>query len=463
MSSQGTVPEGGTGEVKRGVVYRAAAVAALGGLLFGYDSGVVSGALLFIREDFNLGPFGQSVVVSIMLIGAVLGALAVGPISDRYGRRRSLMVSAGAFAIGALIASFAPDFVSLSVARFVQGFGVGSAAFAVPLYIGELSPAGSRGALVSLNQLMITVGILVAYLANYALASAEAWRWMFALAVVPAVVLFGGMLTSPETPRWLVACGREEEARSVLSRSREAASVERELGEIQAAARMEEGDIGELFSPWVRPALFVGMTLALFQEITGIDTIIYYAPTILESTGLKAQASILGTVGVGVVNVLLTVVAILILDKIGRRPPLLFGIAGMVAGLGMLGFAFRDGVGNAPAWVLILCLMLFVGAFAVGLGPVFWLLNAEIYPMKIRGRAAALATMVIFGSTAVMSFTFLPLIGALGETVTFWLYGLIGVAAWMFVYFFVPETKGRTLEEIEADLRERRLPTGGTS
>lgn len=442
-------------------MYRTAAVAALGGLLFGYDTGVVSGALLFIREDFGLGTFGQSVVVSILLVGAVLGALAVGPLSDRFGRRRSLMVSAGAFAVGALLAAFAPGFASLSIARLVQGFAVGSAAFAVPLYIGELSPAGPRGALVSLNQLMITVGILVAYLANYALASAEAWRWMFALAVVPAAVLLLGMLASPETPRWLVARGREEEARAVLSRSREPASVEEELGEIKAAVRMEEGGLGELFSPWVRPALFVGTTLALFQTITGIDTVIYYAPTILESTGLAAQASILGTVGVGVANVLMTVVAILLLDRIGRRPPLLFGIAGMVVGLGVLGLAFLGGdVAGVPALVLILCLVLFVGSFAVGLGPVFWLLNAEMYPIKVRGRAAGLATTVIFGCTAVVSFTFLPLIEALGETGTFWLFGVLSVAAWVFVYFFVPETKGRTLEEIEADLRERRLVGG---
>lgn len=464
MSSQGTVSEGGAGDGKKGVVYRTAAVAALGGLLFGYDTGVVSGALLFIRDDFNLGAFGQSVVVSILLIGAVLGALAVGPLSDRFGRRRSLMVSATAFIIGALLAAFAPGFALLSIARLVQGFAVGSAAFAVPLYISELSPAGPRGALVSLNQLMITVGILVAYLANYSLASAEAWRWMFALAVVPAIVLILGMLVSPETPRWLVSQGKENEARSVLSRSRDSARVEDELTEIKAAVRMEGGGLGELFSPWVRPALFVGITLALFQTTTGIDTILYYAPTILESTGLAAQASILGTVGIGLANVLMTVVAILLLDRIGRRPPLLFGIAGMALGLFVIGLAFLGGgVEGVPAWVLVLCLILFVSSFAIGLGPVFWLLNAEIYPTRVRGRAAGLATMVIFGSNAVVSFTFLPLIAALGETATFWLYGLLSVVALMFVYFFVPETKGRTLENIEADLRDRRLLTSRSS
>lgn len=442
-------------------VFRVALVAALGGLLFGYDTGVVSGALLFIRDEFALGTFAQSAVVSMLLVGAVVGAFACGPLSDRFGRRTVLMLAAATFALGAVAAVLAVGYGSLVASRFVQGFAVGSAALTVPLYIAELAPAKTRGALVSLNQLMITIGILVAYVSNYALAGAEAWRWMFGLAVVPAAVLFLGMLFLPETPRWLVSRGRVEDARRVLGRHRTYSrleAVDGELREIQEAAREEEGTLGELFSSWVRPALFVGVVLALFQTITGIDTVIYYAPTILESTGLDASASILGTVGIGVVNVLLTVVAIRLMDSVGRRLLLLVGIPGMVVGLFVLGLAFsRPDVSGATAWVMVLCLMLFVGAFAVSLGPVFWLLNSEIYPLRVRGRAMGLATMMIFGSNIFVSLSFLPLVGAIGESWTFWMYALIGVASWLFTYRFVPETKGRTLEEIEADLRERQL------
>ena len=443
-----------------GFVYLIAGVCALGGLLFGYDIGVISGALLFIEEDLALSTFLQSVVVSVLLVGAVVGALAGGPLSDRYGRRRIVMLAAIIFVVGAIGAGLSPGVGALIAFRFVLGLGVGLASLIVPLYIAEISPADVRGGLVSLNQLMITIGILAAYLVNYALAEAEAWRWMLALAAVPAVILGVGMFFLPETPRWLVSQDLTDRARAVLTRTRGAARVEDELADIERVENQEEEGVGELRAPWVRPALIVGIGLAIFQQITGINTIIYYAPTILKETGFGASASILATVGVGVVNVLLTVVAIWLVDRVGRRPLLLFGLIGMIISLVLLGLAFLLPALSGVVGVLsTVCLMLFVASFAVSLGPVFWLMISEIYPLKVRGSAMSVATIANWASNFVVALTFLSLVEALGQTATFWLYALVSIGAWFFVYFLVPETKGRTLEKIEEDLRQNVVTT----
>lgn len=437
-----------------------AALTALGGLLFGYDTGVVSGALLFIESDFALSSFQLSVVVSVMMVGAVLGASACGPLSDRFGRRGALAFSASAFILGAVMAAAAPGYGWLVAARIVQGVGVGSAALTVPVYIAEVVPARARGALVSLNQLMITIGILAAYLVNYAFASAEAWRWMFGVAAAPAVVLLIALLFLPESPRWLVARGRSRDAVEVLKRFGRESDAERLVAEIRNVADQESGSMRALFGPMVRPALGIGLVLALFQTITGIDTVIYYAPTILHSAGADAATAILSTVGVGIVNVAMTVVAILLLDRVGRRPPLLGGTVVMALGLTILGASFWAPAEELlPQSLSLLALMVFVGAFAIGLGPVFWLINSEIYPLRLRARAAGLATMMIFGSNAVVSATFLPMVDALGKAGAFWVYAGITVLAAVFIYHRVPETKGRTLEEIE---RAMGMPTVGT-
>lgn len=441
-------------------VYLIAGVCALGGLLFGYDIGVISGALLFIREDLALSPFLQSVVVSGLLVGAVVGALVGGPLSDRYGRRRTVMLAALIFVLGAIGAGLSPSVGALIAFRFVLGLGVGLASLIVPLYISEVSPANVRGGLVSLNQLMITIGILAAYLVNFALAESEAWRWMLGLAAIPAVILGVGMFFLPETPRWLVSKNLTERARSVLRRTRGEERVDEELADIERVESQEEEGLDELRAPWVRPALIVGVGLAIFQQITGINTIIYYAPTILEETGFGASASILATVGVGVVNVLLTVVAIWLVDRVGRRPLLLFGIIGMIVSLILLGLAFiLPALSGVVGILATVCLMLYVASFAVSLGPVFWLLISEIYPLKIRGSAMSVATIANWASNFVVALTFLSLVQLLGQTATFWLYALVSIGAWFFVYFLVPETKGRSLEKIEDDLRNNVVTT----
>lgn len=456
--------EAGTGAYRGNTnpfVYAISAVSALGGMLFGYDTGVISGALLFIREEFGLSAFLQGAVVSSLLVGATVGALAAGPFSDRYGRRAVLISAAIVFALGALLAALAPSAAVLIIARFLLGLAVGTASLIVPLYIAEVAPAEVRGALVNFNQLMITVGILVSYLVGYAFASAEGWRWMLGLAAVPAVMLGIGMLFLPETPRYLVSQHLVEEARSVLRRLRGEQDVEEELGEIVAVEEQERREAsgwGELAQPWVRPMLVVGVGLAVFSQITGVNTIIYYAPSIFEATGLAASASILATVGLGTVNVVMTVVAIMVIDRIGRRPMLLTAFSGMGLSLGVLGLAYLlPNLSGAIGYLAIICIATYLVFFAFGLGAIVWVLISEIYPLKVRGSAMGLATMGHWIANFAISLTFLPLVEALGETVTFWAYGIMCVVALLFCYFLVPETKGRSLEEIEEDLREKAV------
>ncbi|WP_306054311.1 sugar porter family MFS transporter [Natronococcus wangiae] len=451
-------------------IYVVAALAALNGLLFGFDTGVISGAMLYIRETFELATilgysmspsYVEGVIVSGAMIGAIIGAALGGRLADRLGRRRLILVGAVIFFVGSLIMAIAPTVEVLIVGRIVDGIGVGFASVVGPLYISEISPPKIRGSLVSLNQLTITSGILIAYLVNYAFSSGGEWRWMLGLGMIPAAVLFAGMLFMPESPRWLYEQGREADAREVLSRTRAESQVAAELREIKETIRTESGTLRDLLQPWVRPMLIVGIGLAVFQQVTGINTVMYYAPTILESTGFEDTASILATVGIGVVNVVMTVVAVLLIDRTGRRPLLLTGLGGMTVMLAVLGAVFYlPGLSGGLGWLATGSLMLYVAFFAIGLGPVFWLLIAEIYPMEVRGTAMGTVTVLNWAANLLVSLTFLRLVEVFGQSGTFWLYGALTLLALVFCYQLVPETKGRSLEEIEADLRETTLGTG---
>jgi MFS transporter, SP family, major inositol transporter len=440
-------------------VYAVSAISALGGMLFGYDTGVISGALLFIKKVFSLSPFMQGAVVSSLLVGATVGALVAGPLSDRFGRRPILILAALVFIVGALLAALTPSAAVLIVARFILGLAVGTASLLVPLYIAEMAPASVRGALVNFNQLMITVGILVSYLVGYALASTGGWRWMLGLAVVPAALLGTGMLFLPETPRYLVSQHMPDRARAVLRRVREEASVEAELNEIIAVEEQESREArgwGELLLPWVRPMLVLGVGLAVFSQITGINTIIYFAPSTFQATGFGAAASILATVGVGVVLVVGTIIAILVIDRVGRRPMLLIAFTGMGFSLGAMGLAYLlPSLSGIVGYLAIACVTVYIAFFSFGLGAVIWVVVSEIYPLKVRGSGMAMATMGHWVANFVISLTYLSLIQAIGETFTLWLYALMCVGAFLFCYFLLPETKGRSLEEIEEDLRQR--------
>jgi MFS transporter, SP family, galactose:H+ symporter len=445
-------------------VHAASGFAAVGGLLFGYDTGVISGAELFLKNDFVLTTFVLEMIVSGVLAGAAAGALAGGRLADLYGRRRLLILTAIIFGVGALVCGAAVTTAMLIAGRIVVGLGIGLASGTVPVYISEISPAAARGRQVSLFQLAITIGIVLAYLVDYALAPLQAWRWMFGLAVVPAATFGLAMLFLPESPRWLARCGRREEALAVLSRIRGSSNVDEEWREIEGtlARAGERGRFADLINPSVRPALIVGIGLAVFQQVTGINTVIYYAPLIIQAAGISsASGAILATVGIGVVNVAMTVVSMRLLDRMGRRPLLLIGIGAMVPTLAALGLVFRN---QAPtetsAALAVISMMVYVAAFAIGLGPIFWLLISEIYPLRIRSSTEGLSAAFNWGSNLVVSLTFLTLVQILGASRTFWLYGLFAVAAWIFSYCLVPETKGRTLEEIESFWHVARNPVG---
>jgi sugar porter (SP) family MFS transporter len=446
-----------------------AAIAGLGGLLFGYDTGIIAGALLFIKGDFDLGSFAQGLVVAAVPIGAVGGAAIAGPAADTYGRRLMILISAVVFTIGALGSAAAPGLGVLVVARVVIGIAIGIASAAAPVYISEVAPPESRGRLVSFFQLAVTIGILVAYLVGLAFNGIEGWRWMLGLGCVPALGLAFGMWRMPQSPRWLVMQGDDYAARAVLAKIRvdDPDTIDREIEEIEESVHQDAkpGSWSDLLQPAVKAALVVGIGLAILQQVTGINTVIYYAPTIIEFTGVNSSAgSILAAVGVGIINVAMTLVAIRLLDKAGRRTLLMVGVSGMVISLVALGAAFVGGGGSTVASVVaIASLMTFVASFAISLGPIFWLLNAEIYPLGVRSKAAGLGTMANWTFNFIVSLTFLLLIEALGRAGAFWFYAAIGVLTLWFCWKYVPETKGKPLEEIEAEFEARAATKSGAA
>lgn len=446
------------------LVYIAAAVAAIGGVLFGYDTGVISGAILFITGEFNLSPVFEEVATSSVLVGAILGAISGGLLADRIGRRPSIIAASAVFLAGTGIVVAATGLSVFLIGRVLIGIAIGVASFVVPLYISEIAPSVFRGSMVSLNQLFITLGILVSYGVDYLFSASGNWRAMFAFGAVPATLLLIGMFLLPGSPRWLVAHQQTDRAAVVLQKIRGTRDVSGELDDISRSVRTQKADSwSDLLAPSMRMPLIVGLGLAILQQLTGINTVIYYAPTIFQFAGLhSAAASIAATAGVGVVNVLATVAAVILVDRAGRRPLLLVGIAGMVVSLAVLGAGFAFG-GAGPGEGLLglitaVSLTAYVASFAIGLGPVFWLLIAEIYPLNVRGRAMSVATIANWAANFLITLTFLTLAGVLGRAGVFWLYALVGIVAWFFVFRLVPETKGLTLEAIEEHFKAGRHP-----
>lgn len=437
-------------------IYVLSFIAALAGLMYGYDTGMISGAILFIRKEFSLTPAIQGLVVSSVLIGAFFGALLSGRLADHYGRRKMIIIVAFIFGIGALGAALAPNVEWLIAARILIGAAIGVSSYNAPLYISEIAPTKNRGALVSLNQLAITCGIVVGYFAGYVFADSGQWRLMIGLEAIPAVVLIAGMMFLPETPRWLVNRNRMHEAKLVLERIRHPSDVEGELASIELTRLSEpKGAWKSITEPWVKRALMVGIGLAFFQQLTGINAVLYYAPTIFQLSGFQsAEASLSATLGIGIVNMLMTIVALKLLDRWGRRPLLFIGLTGMVISLLVLATAFlMPQIMSSHHWIAIASLMLFVASFAISLGPIFWLIISEIYPLDIRGLAMGLSTMANWGFNLIVALTFLTLVSRIGIPLTLGLYALISLSALFFCYFMVPETKGRSLEDIEAQLR----------
>ncbi|MGV9293913.1 sugar porter family MFS transporter [Amycolatopsis sp. NPDC003676] len=435
-------------------------IAALGGLLFGYDTGIISAALLYIGDEFRLGSFGKEIVTSAILIGGIAGALGSGPVSDRIGRRPTVLGVAVVFVAGAVGSALAPDPAALVATRFVLGLAVGAVTQILPVYIAEVAPAARRGSLVVLFQLMIAGGELVSYLIGYTLQGQ--WRWMFALAVVPAAVLFAGMLRLPESPRWLVLRGRAEQARGVLARIRgDRGLAAAEVAAIAGVNNEERGSWADLRQRWVRPALVAAIGVSVLCQLTGINAVIYYAPTILSQSGFGTSASILATIGVGVVLTGMTVAGTFMVDRVGRRKLLLLFIPASIVALAVLGAAFLGGTPTGAArWVVVISMLAYIAFNGGSLSVVIWLLNSEVIPLSVRGKGTGIASVSMWVSDLLVSLTTLTLIGAIGASGTFWLYGGISVFAFVFVLRRVPETKGRTLEEIETSLHKGTfLPT----
>jgi sugar porter (SP) family MFS transporter len=442
-SPTATINRGGTAY---GLVI--AVAAAVGGLLFGYDTAVISGAILFVRQLFHLSAFETEVAVGAVLLGAALGAAVAGYFADRFGRRPVLLVDAIVFGIFAVLTGLANGLGPFVAARFLVGFAVGVASMITPLYIAEIAPPKIRGALVTLNQLAIVTGILVAYYVDYLFSQTGNWRGMFISAVVPSLVLLVAFMFLPESPRWLASQGQFDAALQVLNRVEDPEGARRHMAELEEVTEVDRLRFRDLFTPRFRKALVVGVGLAVFQQITGVNAIVYYTPIILQMGGFhSATSAILATVLVGGVNLIFTIISLLLLDRVGRRPLLLLGIALMAVSLLYLGYLF--GAGHVTRVAILIDVLVYLASFAIGLGPIFWLLISEIYPTTIRGQAMSLATVTIWVFDFLASVTFLSLIGVLGARGAFWVYGTASIAAFFFSMQKVPETKGRTLEEIE--------------
>ena len=443
---------------KRGYALLIAVAAGLGGLLFGYDTSVISGAILFVRRQFNLTPLETEVAVSAVLAGAVIGAALAGYFGDRFGRKPVLIFNAVLFGIFAVLTGLANGLPLFLAARFVVGIAVGVTSMLTPLYIAELSPPKIRGALVTLNQLAIVTGIVAAYYVDYLFSGSSNWRAMFISAVIPSIILLVAFLFLPESPRWLVTQNREDDAFRILDRVESTADARRHLGDLKDVTHADPLRFRDLFRKGFRMALLIGVGLAIFQQITGVNTIIYYTPTILQMAGFKsASSAILATVLVGADNLVMTVISLLLLDRVGRRPLLLIGIAGMAVSLTHLGFMF--GARHVSRGWILTDVLVYLACFAIGLGPVFWLLISEIYPTTIRGQAMSVASVTIWIFDLLVSVTFLSLVGAVGAQYSFWIYAAACVAAFLFAFRLVPETKGRTLEEIEASWGGQTFPS----
>ncbi len=436
-----------------------AAVAAVGGLLFGFDTGVIAGAMLFIVPEFHLGPAEQGLVVSAVTFGALFGALAGGSSSDRFGRRWTNIAAGLSFVAGSVFSALAPNVDVLIASRVLIGLAIGLTSVAAPMYIAELSPARNRGKLVSLFQLAITIGILVSYIVDRALAPDHAWRWMLGLAFVPGALLVVGMIAMPESPRWLLKMGAEKAARQALLLVRSADEIEAEVKEIHDdLAHNQPAAWSELLMPGLRPALLVGVGLAVFQQVTGINTIIYYAPQIFQKAGLNSAATALAaTAGIGVVNVFSTLIAVWLVDRVGRRPLLLAGLVGMTISVAALGVAQRFGSTfdvnqSSLAPITVGFIGLYIVCFAFSLGPVVWLMISEIFPNRARARAAGISTAANWTANFLVSLSFPIMQAMLGPSLWF-VYAAMGVAAFIFIIGWVPETRGKSLEDISRQWR----------
>lgn len=449
--------------VRGSFIWRVAFIAGLGGILYGYDMGIIAAALIFVRDSFHISTRMQEIVVSIVLVGAMLGAIIGGSVADRIGRRATLLWGAALFIVGSILAPLSPNVFTLIVARTLLGLAIGFTSVTAPVYVSELAPPQSRGRLISLYQLALTVGIALADLVGYWLAGQQEWRWMFGIGMLPAVLFLLLTLTLPESPRWLFAQNKPVEAEAVLRTYTDASGAKLFLDDIQMALQTKvDKRWRSLWSPAARGALFIAVGFTVFQQVTGINTIIYYGPQIFALAGITSNKSaIFATLIVAVTNMLATLVALALVDRIGRKPLLYVGVSGMTLSLFVLAWAFHNqtSLGSSLGLLATICLVAYIACFAFSMGPIAWILVAEVFPLQVRVRGVAAATLGSGASNFVVSLTFLSIIQTAGNATTFAIYGLFCILTLLFVRFVVPETKGRELESISA----RPSPAAGGS
>lgn len=437
-------------------LYVVAIVASLGGLLSGFDTGVISGALLFINQTWDLSDYTQGFLVSSVLIGAVIGAGTNGILADMFGRKKIIIATAVIFIIGSILCALAPNIYVLILSRILVGLAVGIVNFIVPLYLSEVAPKQMRGTLVSLYQWAITAGILFSYVINGAFASAVYnWRWMLFAGVFPGIVLLVGMSFLGDTPRWLVSKNRDEEAKKIYRKIEPSENADVAVAEIKETLKTEGGSDKKIrFKKWMIMPFVVGIGIMFAQICTGINTIIYYAPTIFKIAGFDSNANaIYATAGIGLINFLMTIIAIFFTDKLGRKPLLYVGLTGVMLSLLGLGCAFHFAsiLGASLKWVAVGSLAFYIICFAFSLGPVGWIIVSEVFPLKIRGLAMSLCTVANFAFNFFVVGSFPVLINRVGGAYTFWMFAFVSLLCIIFVYFFVPETKGISLEQIESN------------
>jgi SP family arabinose:H+ symporter-like MFS transporter len=426
-------------------------ITAISGFLFGYNTAVINGVLLFLRRQFAPSDLDVEIAASAILVGALLGAAAASVVGDRYGRKKSLMFSAVLFTISPLLAAGASTVGLFSAARLLGGLAIGLASVLTPIYIAEISPSKHRGALVSLNQLGIVIGILAAYLAGWGFSGLgeNSWRWMLAIAVVPSVIFCGGLFAIPESPRWLIGRGRQPEAMRTLARLFGEKAAAEEVRTVATASAGEEGSWSEVFSGDMRKRLAVGMLLALFSQVTGVNAVLYYGSVIIrehfpgQSTGMALASNVI----IGIVNLIATIVAMIFLDRWGRRVILMTASGGMALALSILVIGLN--VSGAPPSIMLVSILLYVAFFAFGMGPGPWLIISEIFPTKVRGRASSIATSTLWSGALLVTFTFLGLVNVLKLWGAFAVFGALSFVCFLYVWKAVPETKGRTLEQIQ--------------
>ena len=428
-------------------VYLPAMIAAIGGLLFGFDTAVINGAIVFIKQQFLLSDAQTEIAASSLLLGCVVGASLAAFTSDRLGRKKVLLGAAALFTLSSVAAALPRNLMEFVCARFVGGAAIGMASTLSPLYIAEISPAARRGLLVSLNQLAIVTGILLSYSVNYLLTGAGPtnWRWMFASATIPSIAFLLTLLSIPESPRWLVQKGRASEAQDFLSRIGGSQAAAAEIQAIRIAISEESGN---LLDPAFRKPLMVAIVIALFSQFTGINTIIYYGSIVfLEHVPHQtASTALWANVMIGAINFVATIVGMSLIDRAGRKPLLMSAFAGMALSLLGVSAAIRF---QASGIVVLVFVLTYVACFAIGVGTGTWVMMSEICPTRVRGRAMSVATVCLWCGTLLVTLTFLSLVNLFTAPGAFLLYALISIAASLFIWRSVPETKGRTLEEIE--------------